>query len=264
MKHNEPIKKLAILFAMEAEAKPTIEKLGMIPSGATFRFPTLTAYEKTIENLGTIYVVINGKSPTYSNFDLIGTQIAAIAALETITAIQPDLIISAGTAGGFEKFGTEVGDVFLSTGFGYHDRRIPLGDWLHFGRGNYSCPILDVLAKKYNLHLGKISTGNSLDFSDSDEIEFIKSDARLKEMEAAAIAEIATFYDVPVIALKAITNCVGLKANVASEFTDNFSIAVSALTEKLVPVCHELIGNALSKYQEGISHAVRQDLATSC
>lgn len=38
-------------------------------------------------------------------------------------ALKPDLVINAGTAGGFKKHGTAIGDVFISTRVKNHDRR---------------------------------------------------------------------------------------------------------------------------------------------
>ena len=38
-------------------------------------------------------------------------------------AIKPDLVINAGTAGGFQKHDTAIGDVFISSRVKNHDRR---------------------------------------------------------------------------------------------------------------------------------------------
>ena len=63
--------------------------------------------------------------------------IAAISAYAVLTQLEPDLIINAGTAGGFKKHGAQIGDVFLGTGIKFHDRRIPIPGFVEYGRGNY-------------------------------------------------------------------------------------------------------------------------------
>ena len=37
-----------------------------------------------------------------------------------------DLVINAGTAGGFSRKGAAIGDAFISTGIKHHDRRIAI------------------------------------------------------------------------------------------------------------------------------------------
>jgi hypothetical protein len=58
--------------------------------------------------------------------DNVGTVPAAVTAYLAAQEFQPDLIISAGTAGGFRSKGAGIGDVFLAKGFANHDRRIPI------------------------------------------------------------------------------------------------------------------------------------------
>ncbi len=52
-------------------------------------------------------------------------------------AVKPDLIINAGTAGGFQQNGSDVGDVYLCTGAVFHDHRVPLLSYRDYGRGFY-------------------------------------------------------------------------------------------------------------------------------
>jgi hypothetical protein len=58
--------------------------------------------------------------------DNVGTVPAAVTAYLAAQEFKPDLIISAGTAGGFRSKGAGIGDVFLAKGFANHDRRIPI------------------------------------------------------------------------------------------------------------------------------------------
>jgi Phosphorylase superfamily len=43
-----------------------------------------------------------------------------------LQAFKPDLLISAGTAGGFTAQGGAIGDVYISKAVMHHDRRIPI------------------------------------------------------------------------------------------------------------------------------------------
>ena len=62
---------------------------------------------------------------------------AALAAFYTIHETQPDLIINAGTAGGFKRIGAEIGDAFISTVCAHHDRRIVIPDFVPYGKGTH-------------------------------------------------------------------------------------------------------------------------------
>ena len=65
-------------------------------------------------------------------------------AYTSITAFEPDIVISAGTAGGFRSAGGEIGDVYLSTKCVFHSRRIMSGDhgndYEEYGFGNFRSP----------------------------------------------------------------------------------------------------------------------------
>lgn len=66
-------------------------------------------------------------SVLFTIVDRIGSQAATLAAWETIRVFNPDLIISAGTAGGFKNREANIGDVYLSTeAIKYHHRHIPV------------------------------------------------------------------------------------------------------------------------------------------
>ena len=58
--------------------------------------------------------------------DHIGTVPAALTTYLAIQAFRPDVVISAGTCGGFAARGAAIADVFVSTRMVNHDRRIPL------------------------------------------------------------------------------------------------------------------------------------------
>ncbi|KAK3010542.1 hypothetical protein RJ639_011445 [Escallonia herrerae] len=60
----------------------------------------------------------------------VGTVSASLVTYASIQALQPDLIINAGTAGGFKAKGACIGDAFLASDVAFHDRRIPI-PWAH-------------------------------------------------------------------------------------------------------------------------------------
>lgn len=244
-KHSiqKPIKKIAIIFAMETEAQPSIERFNMVEIKHFFDERLRMKCYKTTTTQGEIFIIVNGESPDYQGIYRVGTQAAALAGWESIRLIEPDILISAGTAGGFKEKRTIVGTVFLSTnGIYYHDRRIPLGEYEKYGRGGYKSFSAPLPAKKLGLKLGIISSGNSLTMNKDDLAELKKSGADVKEMEAAAIAEIASLCGINFIALKAITNIIGINSNAPEEFEKHFNLAVDALTDKLVKFVKLIIG----------------------
>lgn len=111
---------------MEAEAAPLIERLALQPSIGAIPPPAPCAVYSGTYQGATVHVVVNGKCVTHG-VDNVGTVPAALTAYLALQAFQPDLVISTGTAGGFESAGAAIGDVFVSTATLNHDRRIPLG-----------------------------------------------------------------------------------------------------------------------------------------
>lgn len=58
--------------------------------------------------------------------DQVGTVPAALTAYLAMQAFNPDLVLTAGTAGGFAAPGGAVGDVYVGSSAMNHDRRIPI------------------------------------------------------------------------------------------------------------------------------------------
>ena len=52
-----------------------------------------------------------------------------------VNDLQPDVLISAGTSGGFKREGAAIGDCFIGTRFVHHDRRIPIPGFDAYGIG---------------------------------------------------------------------------------------------------------------------------------
>jgi 5'-methylthioadenosine nucleosidase len=224
------MKKIAILMAMRQEAAPLIEKLNMEPVGDS-AFPSFISPEYQNARL-----FLNGTSRRFG-VDRVGTQAAAVLAWEVCRTYKPDIIINVGTAGGFAVQGTEIGDLFIGEKAVHHDRRIAIPKFRDYGIGDFICYVPDGIA---GVKIGVISTGNSLDMSDLDAEAMKISGANAKEMEAAAIAEIASDFDIPFIALKGITDIIDTPTATEKEFLENLTTVSELLSEKCVSIVASL------------------------
>jgi nucleoside phosphorylase len=233
--------KIALIFAMEAEARPLIDEL-KLASDSSFGDPRLPfryfrgRFGKDVELL----VALNGKHDFYG-VDNIGTEPAALNTYVTLSSFQPDVCINAGTAGGFRKKGCEIGDVFLiNEPCRFHDHRIPIPGFDAYGVGTYPVFAPSEMAQRLQLKLGAVSTGNSLDYTDLC-LELIeRNNGSVKEMEAAAIAWIASLLKIPFIALKSVTDIVDGEHPTHEEFLRNLDAASRRIREKTIDVIRYL------------------------
>lgn len=231
---------LAIIFAMEAEALPFIKKLNFSPVQDNTLAPVKVFQSDFFEG-ATCYLFVNGQCRKHG-VDRVGTQSSAITAWEVIKSYAPNLIINAGTAGGFKSQGAEIADVYLSDDFiYYHDRRIPLPQFDQYGEGAFPSISTRELAADLNLKQGVISSGNSLDMTDEDLKRIQSKFATIKEMEAAAIAEVAHEKAVPFLAVKSITDLIDSAASTPDEFLKNFEEANQTLSTQLEAIIHTLL-----------------------
>jgi nucleoside phosphorylase len=242
---DQAIEHVLILMAMRDEATPVIEALNLAPLADALdpRLP-MRCYRGILGRL-TITLGIAGVDERY-DVDNVGSEPAAVLALETIRSYAPDLVISAGTAGGFASRGANIATVYLSQShFVFHDRHVPLDGFRESAIGGY--PALDVsaMAQALAFPTGVISTGSSLEKSDRD-LEVLGDNAAVaKEMEAAGIAWVAMLYGVPMLAVKSITNIVDQNNQSETEFVRNFTQASASLTQGLCSVLRYLDGRRI-------------------
>jgi 5'-methylthioadenosine nucleosidase len=151
--------------------------------------------------------------------------------LHAIEHVAPTLVISAGTAGGFEARGGAIGSVYLADRVLFHDRRIAIPGWDAYGDGDY--PVLDVsaLARRLGFGLGTVSTGNALDAPPVDVDRMHASKAVAKEMEAAAVAWMCERMGIAFTALKVITDLVDHPEPAADQFARNLATATTRLAD---------------------------------
>lgn len=236
--------KILIIMAMREEAWPSIKGLSLKSKGLLNPIFDFELFEGTYQN-ASIFLVLNGKCKEFA-IDHIGPQISTLSAHLGIEAIDPDIVINAGTAGGFKTDNAKISDVYLSYPYVcYHDRRINLPGFKEYGIGRYQCITSKTIANDLGLRTGVISTGSSLDYTQKD-LEVIKSyNGVVKDMEAAAIAWVAQIHSKPFLAIKAITDIVDGDKPTEEEFLQNLKSASVTLSEKMDKVVEWIVLNGI-------------------
>jgi len=262
------IKTIAVLVAMEAEAKPLVSLLGLKPCPKSHRHAPLPSVVRSgvlLENDddgGTknvqqqqkkkkkkrceVVVATCGADSTHG-VDSVGTVNAALCAYEILKTHEPDVLINAGTAGGFREKGACIGDVFLVDEVKYHDRRIPIPTFTKYGVGAIRTAETPNMRKTLkDLKRGVCSTGNSLDATEVDREMMSRNDASVKEMEAAAVAKVCEMFDVPFVCVKAITDIVDGPHAAEKEFLENLAMAGKRLQETVPKVLEFMRGKTVA------------------
>ncbi|KAF9676116.1 hypothetical protein SADUNF_Sadunf09G0104800 [Salix dunnii] len=241
--NRKPISSILIIIAMQTEAIPIVNKFqlkedfdSVFPNGVPW-----VRYHGFYKDLH-INLVWPGKDSTLG-VDSVGTISASLVTYAAIQALQPDLIINAGTAGSFKLIdgsfqvkGASISDVFLASDVAFHDRRIPIPVFDLYGVGlrqSFSTPNL---LKELNLKVGKLSTGDSLDMSPQEEASIVANDATVKDMEGAAVAYVADLLKVPAIFIKAVTDIVDGEKPTSEEFLQNLAAVTAALDHAVTQV----------------------------
>lgn len=227
--------RILIVMAMHAEAEPVVERLGLVPvktppwaSPVPMRLFQGNAHGVEVD------LVVNGTDER-TELDLIGTQAATASTMLGCEAFKPDLVISAGTCGGFRSRGGEIAKVYLAADrVWYHDRRVPIPGFDEMARGGYPVKDLGDLGESLGLAPGIVSTGDSLDMApvDAERIEAVGAHA--KEMEAAAVAWVAGLFGAEFTAIKSVTDLVDGGRPAEEEFFENLARATEALADALV------------------------------
>ena len=168
MSSGEPIRNVLILIAMEAEAAPFLSTLSL--QKADWQHPGAPCVIYSGMHKGVIVsVCTNGLCSKHDNtVNNVGTTPAAISAFLTISQLKPDLIINAGTAGGFKSKGAAIGDSFISTFMRHHDRRIPIPGSEGYSRGHHASLACPNLVASLGFKTGVVTTSNSLDHTEMD------------------------------------------------------------------------------------------------
>ncbi|KAK8518704.1 hypothetical protein V6N13_018024 [Hibiscus sabdariffa] len=243
---KHPISSILIIIAMQTEALPVVNKFQLVENPHSL-FPEgvpWVHYHGTYKDI-IINLVWPGKDLTLG-VDSVGTVSASLVTYASIQALQPDLIINAGTAGGFKAKGAGIGDIFLASHVAFHDRRIPIPVFDLYGVGSRQTFPTPNLLKALNLKAGKLSTGDSLDMAPQDEASIAANDATVKDMEGAAVAYVAGLLKIPAIFVKAVTDIVDGEKPTAEEFLQNLATVTAALDGAVAQIVDFISGKCLS------------------
>ncbi|MFV8782187.1 hypothetical protein ACNKU7_07165 [Microbulbifer sp. SA54] len=243
---DHPIRRISLLFAMQDEARPVIDQLGLVPDeelhDSDLPFQSYSGCHGNID----VSVAVSGHDHRFQ-VDNIGPVAATLMTYTTIDRFAPDLVISAGTAGGFAARGAEIGTVYLSDDrFVFHDRVVPLPGFDESAIGHY--PALNVrrMARDLGLPLGIVSSGSSLQKQPRD-IDVIETfGAVAKEMEAAAAAWVCMLKGTPFVALKSITNLLDGPGTSEEHFVKNLAHSSQSPQVQLARVLEYLEGKNIA------------------
>jgi len=241
---SREIKHVLFAIAMEAEAKPFLEKMKLSAIDHAHSSLSMQLYQGTYKDM-TLSVVVNGKCSRFG-VDCVGTTPAALSTYLAVSHIGPDLVVNAGTAGGFRSKGAAIGDVFVATSFAHHDRRIPIPGFTEYGVGNHDAHEAPNLVQHLGCKAGVVTTSNSLDHTTEDDKHMSANDAAVKDMEGAAIAWVAEQTSTALLGVKVVTDIVDGERATQEEFLENLGTAAKSLQEVLPKLVDFISGKRLS------------------
>ena len=236
---SPPVSSVVVCMAMEQEAAPLIERLGLQPQPPFAAPAPFVAHAGEYKGLQ-ITVVTSGKDAA-TGVNNIGTAPAALGAYLALERLNPDLLLNAGTCGGFKAEGGAIGSVYVVSEFRNHDRRISIPGFAEYGVDARAARPAPALAAALGAATGAVSSGNSLDICPEDLAALQASHACCKDMEASGIAWAASFFpQTPLVAIKVVTDIVDGDKPSHEEFLENLATAAQSL-QKTVPAALDFI-----------------------
>lgn len=237
------IRTIAIVMAMEAEAAPVVRAMAAqpiaVPAGRPHRWYLASRAGARV------VVAVNGPDARFG-VDGVGPEPAVMNTIAAVERFRPDLVVSAGTSGGWVSRGGEIGKVYLSYPHVVrHDRRIGIAGFREFGVGSFPVVPMRAVAAAIGAEPGVVTTGGSLDETPEDARIMAELDARSKEMEAASVAWVCETLGVPFVALKTITDLADVPHPTADQFEANLHTASAQLTEHLLGFVDAVAGRAI-------------------
>lgn len=226
---------MAILAATWEEMEPLVQILGGIPLKLEWKRALTTFFEGR-----EILLVETG----------VGKVNAAVAALLTIDKWQPSLLLLTGTAGAYPSSGLSPLDLALATEEIYgDDGSMTEEGWLtpkemdaaylvteegpFYHRFPLCCP--DSLAP--SIPRGPFITLSAITGKEerAKELEILFPGALCENMEGAAVAHVATFYRIPLIELRAVSNMVGKREREKWKMEEASHILATFMLEHMLP-----------------------------
>ncbi len=236
-----------IMIAMESEAAPFLKEIGIEKVEIEHPWAPFNLYSGMYKGLK-VSVCVNGKAnETVGGVDNVGTTPAAIATFLMLTKLSPTIVINAGTAGGFKAKGAEIADVYIATMFRHHDRRITIPGWDDYAKGHHKAHGVPNMVSELGFKEGIVTTGNSLDFNDTDMKIMKENEATVKDMEAAAIAWVCEQARTPFFAMKVVTDIVDGGVATHEEFMANLGKAAQSLQLNLLRMIDYMVGKNVSE-----------------
>ena len=234
--HIQPIRRVAISIAMAGEARGLLEEFSMHAEGPPVEGLSPVWYSCRVP--GTVdldvAVVTAGTDPEHG-VDRIGTEAAVLGVAGIHALWTPDLLLNAGTCGGFEARGGAIGKLYLaSEAFVFHGRRIPLPGFEALGEGRIPAMNADAARAVFGAERGIVSTSNSFTATAEELAFFVQERVAAKDMEAAAIARVARDLGLPFLSLKGVTDLVDHHEAEEAAFLRNYEGVVDRLTASMV------------------------------
>jgi nucleoside phosphorylase len=237
------IRRILVVMAMRAEAAPVVVAFRAQPVPAPFGRPHQWYLADRSDH--SVAIAVNGVDPRFG-VDGVGPEPAVMNAMASVDRFRPDLVVSAGTSGGWQARGGAIGKVYLSYPHVVrHDRRIDIDGLREYGIGRFPVVPMRRVAHDIGAEPGIVTTGGSLDETAEDVALMAELDARAKEMEAASVASVCEVLGVPFVALKTITDLADAPHPAADQFLANLHTASTSLTEHLVRFVDRVAGREL-------------------
>ena len=225
---------ILLVMAMEEEAAAVLKILPFQSLSAPLEEDLPPhGYTTQLDHLN-VALVVNGQDPVYRVASF-GTDAATLATYLGIRAFAPDLVISAGVAGGFKAQGAEIGTVYVSEdSVRYIDRRVSITEpnYRDYAVGFYPVADASQMAQTLGLPTGIVVTGGSFENSPEDEAQIRAHGAVAIEMEATSVAKMSMLIKTPFLAVKAVVNFEEDPA-FADQFERNFHTATACLAHTM-------------------------------
>ena len=230
-------RRVLLFVAMESEATPIAEALRLARDGDARTGRAAGAH---------VTLVTPGVDPA-TKADHIGPVHAATALTRVLAASREpfDLVVNAGTAGGFEARGQAIADLVVARDTLFHDARVAIGGFDRVARAHTRLsadePTLARTAASLDARIGLVSTGASLDATADELAGFARSGALAKEMELAALSVACRAHGTPLVAIKGITDLVDHHEPTQDAFLRNLTRTAARVAAAAGPLLESLV-----------------------
>ena len=238
---------IVMFVAMEREAAPIAAALKL--GAAQALAARSSARIRRGEIAGVRISLITPGVDSATGVDKIGPLHASMALHRALHATPCDLLLNAGTAGGFESRGSAIADIVVAHECMIHDARVQISGFDTHCRSHTKLSpddaMLARLCRTLSARAGLVSTGSSLDATADELACFAATETLAQDMELAALAVVAHELGLPLAAIKGVTDFVDHHEPTQDAFLRNLqrtSNAVAAATGPLIETLARLRG----------------------